>query len=162
MILQTLVTACQDNMELSFGNSWQDLIQISTEIEKNVHKNFNNEVDQKYKQDMRMRVLNLRSKNNPMLVIQVLDGTIPAKEFANLKPEEMASDAIKRERKQMESSVLNERRIFRDSGSKSEVLKCPKCKKNNCSYTQLQTRSADEPMTTFCFCNDCGNRWKFC
>lgn len=25
---------------------------------------------------------------------------------------------------------------------------------------QVQTRSADEPMTTFVFCNECGNRWK--
>lgn len=25
---------------------------------------------------------------------------------------------------------------------------------------QVQTRSADEPMTTFVFCNGCGNRWK--
>lgn len=30
------------------------------------------------------------------------------------------------------------------------------------SIGQLQTRSSDEPMTTFVFCNDCGNRWKFC
>lgn len=25
---------------------------------------------------------------------------------------------------------------------------------------QVQTRSADEPMTTFVVCNECGNRWK--
>ncbi|PRD36644.1 UNVERIFIED_CONTAM: Transcription elongation factor A protein 2 [Trichonephila clavipes] len=24
----------------------------------------------------------------------------------------------------------------------------------------VQTRSADEPMTTFVYCNECGNRWK--
>jgi transcription elongation factor S-II len=24
----------------------------------------------------------------------------------------------------------------------------------------MQTRSADEPMTTFVTCIDCGNRWK--
>ena len=27
---------------------------------------------------------------------------------------------------------------------------------------QVQTRSADEPMTTFVLCNECGNRWKVC
>ena len=27
-------------------------------------------------------------------------------------------------------------------------------------YIQLQTRSADEPMTTFVLCLECGNRWK--
>ncbi|KAB0402715.1 hypothetical protein E2I00_010160, partial [Balaenoptera physalus] len=25
---------------------------------------------------------------------------------------------------------------------------------------EVQTRSADEPMTTFVLCNECGNRWK--
>jgi DNA-directed RNA polymerase subunit M/transcription elongation factor TFIIS len=37
---------------------------------------------------------------------------------------------------------------------------CRKCNSNKCSYYQLQTRSADEPMTTFVTCIDCGNRWK--
>ena len=29
-----------------------------------------------------------------------------------------------------------------------------------CTYYQLQTRSADEPMTTFITCIKCGTRWK--
>jgi len=37
---------------------------------------------------------------------------------------------------------------------------CRKCKSKECSYYQLQTRSADEPMTTFVTCITCGNRWK--
>jgi DNA-directed RNA polymerase subunit M/transcription elongation factor TFIIS len=37
---------------------------------------------------------------------------------------------------------------------------CFKCKKNQCTYFQLQTRSADEPMTTFVTCVNCENRWK--
>lgn len=37
---------------------------------------------------------------------------------------------------------------------------CGKCKSKRCSYYQLQTRSADEPMTTFVTCIECGNRWK--
>ena len=38
---------------------------------------------------------------------------------------------------------------------------CFKCKSNKCTFYQLQTRSADEPMTTFVTCLNCGNRWKF-
>ena len=37
---------------------------------------------------------------------------------------------------------------------------CYKCRSKKCSYYQLQTRSADEPMTTFVTCLECGNRWK--
>tara|TARA_B100000575_G_C23142648_1_gene665512 strand:- start:3688 stop:4254 length:567 start_codon:yes stop_codon:yes gene_type:complete len=42
----------------------------------------------------------------------------------------------------------------------TDVYKCGKCKKKECSFYQLQTRSADEPMTTFVTCLNCGNRWK--
>jgi len=39
---------------------------------------------------------------------------------------------------------------------------CGKCKKNKTTYFQMQTRSSDEPMTTFVTCLNCHNRWKFC
>lgn len=42
----------------------------------------------------------------------------------------------------------------------TDMFKCGKCKSNHCSYYQLQTRSADEPMTTFVNCINCGNNWK--
>jgi transcription elongation factor S-II len=41
------------------------------------------------------------------------------------------------------------------------VFACKKCKSKNTEYHQMQTRSADEPMTTFVCCNNCGKRWKF-
>ena len=39
-------------------------------------------------------------------------------------------------------------------------FKCGKCKSVKTTYYQMQTRSADEPMTTFVTCMGCGNRWK--
>jgi len=40
--------------------------------------------------------------------------------------------------------------------------KCPKCAHGRAFFMQIQTRSADEPMTTFyrCASNECGFRWK--
>lgn len=37
---------------------------------------------------------------------------------------------------------------------------CPKCHQKKCTFYQLQTRAADEPMTTFVTCVNCGKRWK--
>jgi transcription elongation factor S-II len=41
------------------------------------------------------------------------------------------------------------------------MFKCGKCKSMKTTYYQMQTRSADEPMTTFVTCRNCNNRWKF-
>ena len=51
----------------------------------------------------------------------------------------------------------------------TDTYECRRCKASHpndremytqCSYYQLQTRSADEPMTTFVTCIKCGCRWK--
>lgn len=42
------------------------------------------------------------------------------------------------------------------------IFKCKKCGSKKTTYYQLQTRSADEPMTTYVTCMECDNRWKFC
>jgi len=37
---------------------------------------------------------------------------------------------------------------------------CPECHHRRAYYMQLQTRSADEPMTIFYRCVECANQWK--
>lgn len=39
-------------------------------------------------------------------------------------------------------------------------FRCGKCKKRECIYKEKQVRSADEPMTLFITCLNCGNRWR--
>lgn len=64
------------------------------------------------------------------------------------------------------SSLLEQKRI-RDKNkyevhleASTDNFLCYKCKSRQCTYYQMQTRSADEPMTTFVTCIKCGNRWK--
>lgn len=42
----------------------------------------------------------------------------------------------------------------------TDTFTCRKCKGKNCTYYAQQVRSADEPMTIFVTCLDCGTRWK--
>ena len=53
-------------------------------------------------------------------------------------------------------------RIQMEEGYKG-IIKCGKCKQTNTQYYQLQTRSADEPLTTFVTCmnKECNHRFKF-
>ena len=64
-------------------------------------------------------------------------------------------------------NVLIDRKIKREKhkysdnmAASTDTFTCNKCKKNKCTYYQMQTRSADEPMTTFVTCLNCGTRWK--
>lgn len=48
----------------------------------------------------------------------------------------------------------------KDIDGATNKFKCSRCKKRICSYFELQTRSADEPMTVFVTCLNCGKRWR--
>ncbi|XP_006737641.2 transcription elongation factor A protein 3 [Leptonychotes weddellii] len=75
---------------------------------------------------------------------------------------EMASDELRELRNAMTQEAIREHQMAKTGGTTTDLFQCSKCKKKNCTYNQVQTRSADEPMTTFVLCNECGNRWKFC
>ena len=49
--------------------------------------------------------------------------------------------------------------IFKNDYQISNNMKCGRCKKKKCYFYNLQTRSADEPMTTFVTCINCGHKW---
>jgi transcription elongation factor S-II len=42
----------------------------------------------------------------------------------------------------------------------TDMFKCNRCGSRSCTYYEMQTRSADEPMTQFITCLDCNNHWK--
>lgn len=42
----------------------------------------------------------------------------------------------------------------------TDMFKCRRCGSRSCTYYEMQTRSADEPMTQFITCLDCNNHWK--
>lgn len=50
--------------------------------------------------------------------------------------------------------------IVKEDDVDDTLLSCTKCKQRKVTYYQMQTRSADEPMTTFCTCQACGHKFR--
>ncbi|KAM9319537.1 transcription elongation factor A protein 2-like [Gastrophryne carolinensis] len=116
--------------------------------------------DMKYRNRIRSRISNLKDPKNPNLRRNVLCGTVSAEKIATMTAEEMASDELKELRNTLTQEAIREHQMAKTGGTQTDLLQCDKCKKKNCTYNQVQTRSADEPMTTFVLCNECGHRWK--
>ncbi|XP_028836761.1 transcription elongation factor A protein 3 isoform X9 [Denticeps clupeoides] len=134
---------------------------MASEIEDYIYQE-NKATDMKYKNRVRSRISNLKDPKNPNLRKNVLAGAIDLMRIATMSAEEMASDELKHLRNVMTQEAIREHQMAKTGGTTTDLLQCGKCKKKNCTYNQVQTRSADEPMTTFVLCNECGNRWKFC
>ncbi|XP_031345245.1 transcription elongation factor S-II-like, partial [Photinus pyralis] len=134
---------------------------LAEELEEAIFQEFKN-TDMRYKNRVRSRIANLKDAKNPTLRTNFRIGAITASRLAVMTAEEMANDEVKQLREKFAKEAINDAQLATVQGTKTDLLKCGKCKKRNCTYNQIQTRSADEPMTTFVLCNECGNRWKFC
>ena len=134
---------------------------LAAAIETAIHNEFRN-TNIKYKNRIRSRFSNLKDTKNSSLRMNVLSGVVSPERLAKMTAEEMASDEMKKQREQFEKESINDHQMSTNEGTVTDMFTCGRCKGKQCTYTQLQTRSSDEPMTTFVFCNQCGNRWKFC
>uniref|UniRef100_A0A4X1VUD5 Transcription elongation factor A protein 3 n=1 Tax=Sus scrofa TaxID=9823 RepID=A0A4X1VUD5_PIG len=134
---------------------------MASEIEDHIYQELKS-TDMKYRNRVRSRISNLKDPRNPGLRRNVLSGAISAGLIAKMTAEEMASDELRELRNAMTQEAIREHQMAKTGGTTTDLFQCSKCKKKNCTYNQVQTRSADEPMTTFVLCNECGNRWKVC
>lgn len=114
-----------------------------------------------YKEKIRSLYQNLKHKSNPYLRQKLLSGKVTPEKFVVMTHEELKSREQREEEKKIEKINMDKAMVAQEEKSVSTALECGKCHKKRVSYTQAQTRSADEPMTTFCECLECGNRWKF-
>ncbi|XP_071381547.1 transcription elongation factor A protein 3 isoform X5 [Centroberyx affinis] len=147
-----------DNDYKDFGANCDGM---AAEIEDHIYQE-TKATDMKYKNRVRSRISNLKDPKNPGLRRNVLAGAIDLHRIATMTAEEMASDELKQLRNVLTQEAIREHQMAKTGGTTTDLLQCGKCRKKNCTYNQVQTRSADEPMTTFVLCNECGNRWKFC
>ena len=114
-----------------------------------------------YRQILRSVLSNIHPNSpvkNPRLLSRVLEGEFELEEIATMTSYEMYPEkwfALRDKQLQREQKILE--------GNKSRAtdqFKCRRCNKRECTYYELQTRSADEPMTIFITCLNCGKEWR--
>lgn len=114
-----------------------------------------------YRQILRSILSNLHPQSpvkNTRLMTRVQEGEFTLYEIPFMSSYEMFPEkwfALKDKLLQREQKILE--------GNKSRAtdqFKCRRCQKRECTYYELQTRSADEPMTIFVTCLNCGKEWR--
>ena len=61
----------------------------------------------------------------------------------------------------IKTATEKDKALYSKTATASITIYCVKCKRETrCDFYQMQTRSADEPMTTFFTCLECDHRWK--
>jgi len=114
-----------------------------------------------YRTKIRSLFVNLKDKNNPSLRENVVSGDLSVERFATMSSQEMASEERKAADDKIKQENLHNSLGAEQQQAETEAFQCGRCKQRKCRYRQAQTRSADEPMTTFVTCVNCNNRWKF-
>ncbi|EST05740.1 Transcription factor IIS, N-terminal [Kalmanozyma brasiliensis GHG001] len=115
-----------------------------------------------YRNKVRSLSLNIKDKNNPDLRARVVEREISADVLVTMTNEELASDKRKREIEELHMQNLFKAKGAAAQEAETDAFQCGRCKQRKTRYYQMQTRSADEPMTTFVTCTNCNHKWKFC
>ncbi|CAN8287262.1 unnamed protein product [Cochlearia groenlandica] len=138
-----------------------DPIRVAVSVESHMYEKLGRSTgSQKLK--YRSIMFNLRDSNNPDLRRRVLSGEVSPERLLTLSVEEMASDKRKQENNQIKEKFLFDCERGHAPKASTDQFRCGRCGQRKCTYYQMQTRSADEPMTTYVTCVNCNNRWKFC
>ena len=146
-------SSCGEALETSIYNHT-----IRTCRTKRVTLNWENPAFKKeYMTKARSIGFNLKNPMNPALLAGLMAGEYTTKELVEMSHMQMFpalwEEALAKSQKR--------RVIDPDVPREDGMFMCGKCKGYHTTYHQLQTRSADEPMTTFVTCLKCNKRWKF-
>lgn len=136
------------------------VIEISKE--RNIQRSWKNEI---FMNIYRSKVLSIYSNlkkdsyiNNTQLLSNIQNKEIKPEDVGKLSVYDIYPDNwkellnIKSKRDKIKYELKPE--------AMTTLFKCRKCGSRETSYYEVQTRSADEPMTQFITCLSCSNRWK--
>ena len=122
-----------------------------------MNANIDNMYDAIYKDKAADILENLKNNSRTIkkLKSSIQDGNLDPYQLSFMKPEELDNDIWE---KFIKRKLLSENRLNNLPAIKWKP--CKLCKNVNHNFYQIQTRSADEPMTIFYICQECGKTTK--
>jgi len=87
---------------------------------------------------------------------KIINSVLPAESIATLTHEQLYPEFHAKLKLKIMAKYINSKPEQEHDG----LYRCGKCRTMKTTYTQAQTRSADEPMTTFVTCLHCDNHWR--
>eukprot|EP00924_Labyrinthula_sp_SR-Ha-C_P010684 maker-scaffold_49-snap-gene-1.92-mRNA-1 protein AED:0.32 eAED:0.32 QI:125/1/1/1/1/1/2/71/272 len=144
---------------------------IAIEIEKELYSLFDESLSKDYK--VKVRSLKFNLSKNSVLIQNLIEDKLSPSDLVKMSSEELASAEIKQKRSKESEKLFNEARSdwldsHRDDVNKQAgiaevggLFPCENCKSTKTTHYQKQTRGADEPMTIFAQCTECGHNWRF-
>ena len=95
--------------------------------------------------------------NSDMVRENIFSKSWKAENIANMTHEELYPEFYSK----LKLKIMAKYFSSKTEEPKDGLIKCRYCKSMKTVYTQAQTRSADEPMTTFVTCLNCDKIFKF-
>ncbi|KAG2424883.1 hypothetical protein HXX76_014041 [Chlamydomonas incerta] len=129
---------------------------------RNVTRNWADPIFRRLYSEMARHVhLNLHPDSyvgNARLVERLRSREFRPAALASLEPERMFPEVWKESRQAL--ALSEEKELNPKVVPKTDRFKCRMCKKNECSFYELQIRSGDEASTLFIQCLVCGYSWR--
>lgn len=117
----------------------------------------------KFGETYKLKFLEIRRnlQRNPELGERLKKKDLKSHQLVNMKPwQAVPNGAYAKTREERIHRELRKEFLAREAQNQTGFFRCGRCKSYKTSYYQLQTRSADEPMTTFVSCLNCNNNFK--
>ncbi|RMJ24982.1 transcription elongation factor SII [Aspergillus sp. HF37] len=149
-----------DGLCLNTTESPHLVLTVAASVEGAAFSAFGPESKGEYKTKIRSLYQNLKNKSNPMLRVQVLNNDVVPEQFVRMSHEELRSAEQREQDRKIHKENMDKAMVAQAERSISANLQCGKCGQKKVTYTEAQTRSADEPMTLFCTCLNCGKSWR--
>lgn len=149
-----------DGLCVGSTESPKTVLAKASAVEAAAYTTLGPETKEQYKTKVRSLYQNLKNKSNPMLRVRVVSNEITPEQFVRMSHEELRSEQQRELDAKIKKENMDKAMVAQAERSISTSLQCGKCGQRKVTYTEAQTRSADEPMTLFCTCLNCGKSWR--